>query len=164
MAERDGTSGGAAALAGAEARRAAARRSLSDRRRRPTPRLSRWSLWGGRRGAVRREEEREGSFVDIYDGGLLLLVLWIVLMNAADSFFTLVHLQAGGIELNPVADALLGTGRLGFVVWKSTLIGLAVLVLCLHKNFFLARIGLWASAATYSVLVAYHLSLFDGHA
>jgi len=81
-------------------------------------------------------------------------------MNVGDSFFTLVHLQAGGIELNPIAERLLQTGRLGFVLWKSLLIGVALFVLALHKNFRLARIGIWVAAASYTLLVSYHLVLF----
>ena len=71
------------------------------------------------------------------------------------------HLQAGGVEINPVADALLQTGRLGFVISKSLLIGSALLVLCLHKNYPMAKVGLLASAGIYTALVGYHLSLFQ---
>lgn len=131
-----------------------------DRRRAPTPRFSRYTLWGGRRQELRRDAEREGSFVDVYGRRLFLLVLWIALMNVGDSFFTLVHLQAGGVELNPVAKLLLTTGRWNFVFVKSILIGLALIVLAVHKNFHLARIGLWTAAGTYTCLVAYHLLLF----
>jgi hypothetical protein len=131
-----------------------------DRRSRPTPRLSRYALWGGRRQGPRRLEEREGSFVDVYGTRIICLVLWIALMNIGDSFFTLVHLQAGGVELNPVARLLLTTGRWNFVFAKSILIGLALIVLAVHKNFHLARIGLWTAAGTYTCLVAYHLLLF----
>lgn len=131
-----------------------------DRRSEPTPRLSRYSFSGGRRGSVRRAGEREGSFVDRYGIGLLCAVAWVALMNVADSFFTLVHLQAGGIEINPVAQELLATGRLSFVLWKSTLISLALIVLCMHKNFTLARLGLWLAAGAYTLLVVYHLVLF----
>lgn len=109
---------------------------------------------------MRREEEREGAFVDLHGVRLWGLVLWVALMNVGDSYFTLLHLQAGGIELNPVAEALLGLGRPGFVFAKSILIAFALLVLAIHKNFFLARIGLWTAAATYTALVLYHLSLF----
>lgn len=130
-----------------------------DRRKRPTPRFSRYSLWGGRRRDVRRDEEREGTFVDQYSGRLFLLMVWIGLMNIGDSFFTLLHLQAGGIELNPFAAMLLGTGRTGFVVAKSLLISIPLLVLCLHKNFHLARVGLWVAAGCYSVLFLYHIYL-----
>lgn len=130
-----------------------------DRRSRATPRLSRYSLWGGRRRKIRRQEEREGAYVDLYSPMLLALLAWVALMNSADSFFTLYHLQVGGIELNPFAALLLETGRLGFVLCKSALISLALLVLCVHKNFILARIGLGTSLATYTLLVGYHLWL-----
>ena len=131
-----------------------------DRRRAPTPRLSRFSFFGGRRQQYRREDEKEGGFVDRYSIRLWFLILWVALMNIGDSYFTLVHLQAGGVELNPVAAALLGTGRAGFVFVKSFLIALALCLLCIHKNFFLARVGLWIAAGSYTLLCAYHLSLF----
>ena len=43
---------------------------------------------------------------------------------------------------------------------KSGIISLALLVLCVHKNFGLARIGLWTAAGAYTMLLAYHISLF----
>lgn len=132
-----------------------------DRRRDPTPRLSRYSLWGGRRRDVRRAEELEGSFVDRYSLRLWAMLMWVALMNIGDSYFTLIHLQAGGVELNPVAASLLGTGRWGFVLIKSILIGLALCVLCIHKNFFLAKVGLWTATGSYTLLFLYHLSLFQ---
>ncbi len=132
-----------------------------DRRDQPTPRFSRYSFGGGRRRDVRRSEEKEGTFVDRYSLRLWALAVWVCLMNVADSYFTLVHLQAGGVELNPIADWLLEQGRAPFVLYKSALIAIAVLVLCIHKNFYLARIGLWVASGTYTVLVLYHLSLFE---
>ena len=100
-----------------------------DRRKRPTPRFSRFTLFGGRRRSVRRDYEQEGSFVDRYTMSMVLAIVWITLMNIGDSFFTLTHLQAGGIELNPVAAALLESGRSGFVIWKALLIAMALGVL-----------------------------------
>jgi Domain of unknown function (DUF5658) len=141
--------------------RDSAGRQRFDRRQRPTPRFSAFALLGGRRRQARRSTERSGSFVDLYSRRLWALLLWVAAMNLADSYFTLVHLQAGGVELNPVADALLRTGRIGFVLSKSVLIGVALVVLCVHKNFLMARLGLFLSAAIYTALVAYHLSLFQ---
>ena len=131
----------------------------ADRRREATPRLSRFAFRGGRRRTVRRSEEREGSFVDLHSPLVLIPVLWVAAMNAADSFFTIHHLQAGGIELNPVAGLLLESGRFGFVFGKALMISLALLVLCVHRNFLLARIGLRTAVATYTALVGYHLWL-----
>ncbi|MBM3986559.1 MAG: hypothetical protein FJ294_01205 [Planctomycetes bacterium] len=131
-----------------------------DRRQRRTPRWSRYTLFGGRRrSGGRREGENEGAFVDQYSGRLLIAMLWIAAMNALDSFFTLLHLQSGGIELNPVAEAMLESGRLGFVASKSLLIIVPLVALTLHKNFPLARTGIWTAAGAYTVLVGYHLTL-----
>jgi hypothetical protein len=132
----------------------------ADRRKQPTARFSRYSLGGGRRKRVRRPDEREGSYVDLYGLGILMAAIWVALMNTGDSYFTLVHLQSGGIELNPFAQMLLRTGRFGFVIAKGLMITLAVLVLIQHKNFWLARVGLWIAAGAYTVLNLYHLSLF----
>jgi hypothetical protein len=131
----------------------------SDRRSQPTPRLSRFSFLGGRRRGARRTGEGLHAFVDQYGAGMWGLLAWVALMNACDSFFTLHHLQEGAIELNPVAAWMLTTGRLGFVLMKSVLITLPLVVLCLHKNFPLARIGLALAAAIYTALVGYHIWL-----
>jgi len=131
-----------------------------DRRKRPTPRFSRRSFFGGRRRSIRRDDEREGAFVDLYSTRLFVIVMWVALMNVADSFFTLIHLQRGGSEANPIAQVLLLTGRVSFVFWKSALIAAALLVLCIHKNFSVARYGLWTAALCYTLLLGYHLSLF----
>jgi hypothetical protein len=138
---------------------AAVDRRAGDRRRGPTPRLSRYSLWGGRRRGARRAGEGTHTFVDQYGVLVWGLLGWVALMNACDSFFTLHHLQDGAIELNPVAAWMLTTGRVGFVLLKSVLITLPLVVLCLHKNFPLARLGLGLAAAIYTALVAYHIWL-----
>jgi hypothetical protein len=130
-----------------------------DRRAQPTPRLSRFSFLGGRRRSARRGGEGANSFVDQYGLTVWGLLLWVALMNAADSFFTLLHLQNGAVEVNPFAVWMLSTGRLGFVALKSILITLPLVVLCLHKNFALARIGLGVAAGTYTLLCAYHIWL-----
>jgi hypothetical protein len=135
-------------------------RDRSDRRAHPTPRLSTWSFLGGRRTDPRREYEVEGSFVDLYRSGLLFAILWVALMNSADSFFTMIHLQSGGQEANPLAGWMLLSGLVSFVLIKSTVISLALLVLCMHKNFHLARLGLWTASVAYTCLLCYHLVLF----
>ncbi len=151
--------GDAPAPAGVEGRAWNARGD--DRRAGPTPRISRYAFFGGKRLSPRRTEEKSGSFVDRYPLRVALALTWIALMNIGDSFFTLTHLQSGGIELNPIAAWLLEQGRFGFVFTKCLLISLALLVLCLHKNFQLARAGLWLSAIAYTALFVYHMFLFS---
>ncbi len=130
-----------------------------DRRVRPTPRFSRYTFFGGRRKRGRRDGENDNAFVDQYSPRLLVVMFWIGLMNIGDSFFTLHHIQAGAIELNPVAAWMLTTGRTGFVLLKASVITIPLIVLTLHKNFSLARVGIWTAAGAYTVLFAYHIAL-----
>ena len=87
-----------------------------DRRKRPTPFLSRYSFSGGRR---MTGGEEGVSFYDRYH-----LLTWIVLtlflvLNVLDAHFTLIYLQRGGEEANPIVAALLGSGISVFIAFKS---------------------------------------------
>lgn len=98
--------------------------------------------------------------MDLHEPRLLALVMWIALLNLFDTFFTIVHLQRGGVEFNPVAEQMLLSGRASFVVTKGVVIGLALLVLTVHKNYLVARAGLWLAALAYTLLMGWHLALF----
>ena len=86
------------------------RRAGPDRRRRPTPIFSRYSLFGGRRTGARRRGEEAGSFVDRYGLRVGVVVLAIVALNLADAWFTLYFLSHGGEELNPFVQSILDLG------------------------------------------------------
>ncbi|MBC8329541.1 MAG: hypothetical protein ISR76_05505 [Planctomycetes bacterium] len=131
-----------------------------DRRHRPTPILSRYSFLGGRRRIGRRDGEVADRFVDRYS-----LRTWIALslfmgLNLMDSHFTLIYLQRGGEEGNPVAIALLQSGMGTFILVKALGIGVAATLFCLLKNFRNGRIGVFIALGLYQLLLFYHLSLY----
>lgn len=126
-----------------------------DRRKRPTPMLSRYSLSGGR-----RQSRAEGAFVDLYGPGVLAALLGVCALNVFDTFFTLVYLQRGGSEANPIADAMIRMSPAYFAFWKIFVFGNALAILCLHKNFRRARAGILIGAGIYVLLTIYHLFLF----
>jgi hypothetical protein len=136
-------------------------RRTADRRRRPTPMLSRFALSGGRRRTVRRLDEREGAFVDVHGPRLLLLALAIVALNVLDAWFTLLFLSHGGTELNPFVQSILDLGGhpWPFLTFKTIGIGLACAFLVVTKNFRPARLGIWFVFAGYCVLLGWHLYL-----
>lgn len=146
---------GQAAGAAGEFRRGA------DRRRRPTPMISRYVLWGGRRRHVRRTEEREGAFVDVHGAGIFVIVVGIVALNLLDAWFTLLFLSHGGQELNPIVQLLLDSEwhPWPFVGMKTFGIGIACMFLALARNFQAARLGLWAVFLGYTCLLGWHLYL-----
>ena len=90
-----------------------------DRRRRSTPMLSRYTLFGGRRAHDRRNPGSVNQYVDRYPAMLAAGLIAIGLLCALDAVFTLIHLQKGGSEANPIMDALItAAGPRAFLVLK----------------------------------------------
>ncbi|RKY19715.1 MAG: hypothetical protein DRQ55_10020 [Planctomycetota bacterium] len=130
-----------------------------DRRQRPTPMLSRWSLRAGRRKGGRRGDESEETFVDLYDARVVSLLVFFFILTVFDSVATLSYLGKGGRELNPVAQWMINQGASFFVVAKGVLSGLCLMFVLLHKNFKPARIALGIGFGFYLILGLYHLVL-----
>ncbi len=135
------------------------RRRVPDRRKRPTPMFSKYTVFGGRRIRARRENEKRGSFVDQHGVGLLVLLLLVAGFNIVDAYFTLFFLGHGAREANPVALFLLNIAPWVFVLSKSLGIGICLAFLCLAKNFYTARFGLFLVFTLYFLLSLYHLFL-----
>ena len=121
--------------------------------------LSRYSFFGGRRRAARREGERANSFVDLYEPRLALLVCAFFLLTVIDSVSTVVYLRKGGEELNPIAQAMLDQGEVAFVIIKGSLTLVCALFVMLHKNFRYANLALGIGFTFYFALAIYHLVL-----
>jgi hypothetical protein len=130
-----------------------------DRRRRPTPMVSRFTFFGGRRASGRRAGESENSYVDVYNPRLVALLLLFFTLTVIDSVSTLIYLGKGGRELNPLAQWMIDQGSNFFVLAKGVLSGLCLLFVMLHKNFSAARIALAVGFTFYFLLAAWHLVL-----
>ncbi|HNQ01516.1 MAG TPA: DUF5658 family protein [Syntrophales bacterium] len=133
-----------------------------DRRRRPTPMLSRYSLFRGRRKGFRRREDRDrGGYVDRYSPWLFGALMGLVLLNILDALFTRLILDWGGTELNPVAAWALAAFGDHFIVWKIAVIGLCATVLCLLSGFRAAKAAIALAVGLYGVVVCYQLVLMS---
>lgn len=134
------------------------RRERLDRRRRPT------RPWDGLRGWKRRRTPRRGaegpSYVDVFSRRDALLLVSIFLLNLLDAGLTLLYVESqGGSEGNPAMARLLEIGNLAFLVQKCLIVGAWLLFLIVHKNFRVARYGLWTLLGLYLAVFAYHVVL-----
>ncbi|MBW2499279.1 MAG: hypothetical protein JRF61_18510 [Deltaproteobacteria bacterium] len=142
-----------------------------ERRRRPDRRAEPTRAWAGlisflwapqapplRRRAGRRAGDQVG-YVDRYTRQDLALLLTIFLLNVADAFLTLLWLGRGGREANPVMDFLLDIGPWAFIAQKCLVVGLWLVILVVHKNFRLARIGLYSALVVYGLLLIVHFGI-----
>ena len=135
------------------------RRTRVDRRRRPTSFWSIWTLRGRRRG-FRREEESYDRYVDRPTGETVCLTLGVLCASLLDAWFTLIHLDNGGREVNPIMQLALLEGTTAFVAVKTCVTAAGVAFLAPHQNFRFGKIALRAVAIVYALLLAYHGLLF----
>lgn len=134
------------------------RRARSDRRNQPTGFLSS-PFRRGRRKAGRRAGERENIYVDVYSPMDVLVLLGIFMLNIGDALFTLLWLQRGGGEGNPIMQAMLDIGVGAFLFQKCIIVGVWLLILTAHRNYRAARLGLWSTLTIYTLIILYHLVL-----
>jgi hypothetical protein len=130
------------------------RRDRADRRRRVW-----WSVCYGsfnprRRAPPRRLDESRFHSRDWHSAPLLAVAVSILLLSVADAFLTLVLLQGGAAEVNPIMEALIYSSVAAFATLKMALtsIGIILMVALAHYRFMrLLRVE-WV---LYGVLIAY---------
>ncbi|MBS3820091.1 hypothetical protein KGY73_11405 [bacterium] len=110
------------------------RRSLQDRRKKPTKPISRYMIFG-RRMKARRASEDKNYYVDRYKPGDLFVVLSILVLCVVDGYFTLYILSNGGEELNPFMSYFLDKNIIWTLVLKYFFTLVGVVTLLIHKNF-----------------------------
>lgn len=136
------------------------RRTVPDRRQKPTPILSRYTLRGQRKDVRRDEDRRRHIYVDQYSLGFFLLLMAILLLGTADAFLTLHHVNVNNAEeLNPIMNYFLGIGPRTFFNVKYILTALCLTVLCLHKNLPIVKYLLGVVFLIYFMIVLNHLYL-----
>jgi len=131
-----------------------------DRRQRPTPFLSRYSFRGGQRAGGRRPGEGKESFVDVYPAWVWGMLTLFLILNLLDAHFTLIYLQRGGEEGNPVAVRLLASGMGSFIGVKAAGVSVGAAVFCVLANFRNGRIGVFIALVFYQLLLFYHAALY----
>ena len=134
------------------------RRFQADRRACPT---SFWSAFrpAGLRSGFRRRGEALNQYVDCLPERVTVLAISVVILSILDAVFTLLHLQNGGREVNPVMELALFTGVPVFLCVKTGLTNLGVIFLAMHQNFRLGRAALRVTAGGYALLILYHAAL-----
>jgi hypothetical protein len=121
------------------------RRQRKDRRKTPTPMLSRYSLFGGKRERARRWDDRRGGYyVDRYGPAVLFLFTIVILLNAVDAFLALYILhKMGGVD-SIIATVIREMGGETFIMAAFIIGSLCALFLFIHKNFTISRLAIAA--------------------
>ena len=89
----------------------------------------------GRRQQVRRRFDRDRVlYMDRYSKPVFRLIVLILVLSVLDAFFTLLLIDHGAVELNPLMAFYLDIGPTPFVVVKYSLTSLSIFVLLVYSN------------------------------
>ena len=121
--------------------------------------LSSFTILGGRRRAGRRASEYANIYVDRFPAGISLLLIGIFLLNVLDAVFTLLHLQRGGEEFNPVVARIIEYGPQPFFLIKCAITLGCLLFLLFHVRFRFVQKIFGAVFGIYLGVLCYHLYL-----
>jgi len=135
------------------------KRTIKDRRKQPTPGLSRYTFFGRRRTIRRKSDDQGRNYVDRYSSSLLFFVVAIIGLNVLDAFLTLLILDLKGWEANPVVGSVMGLYGTKFWIWKFFIVSVSLVLLCLHSRFRLVREIIIAVSCLYIAVVAYQIFL-----
>lgn len=141
------------------------RRVRIDRRAK-TWRAAIVGAWDARRRALRRAEPAGLGSVDWHAPQWFAAALIVLMLSMADTFLTLVLVQHGAMEINPLmAPLVMGGGRsFAFLKLAMTATGVTILVLLARVPAFgrlLAGPILVTAALVYAALLSYELWLLD---
>lgn len=134
----------------------------SEERRTFTWRTITYGFTLSRRHAHRRSADDEVIFLDWHHPWLFFLATGTMLLSCADAFLTLLLLERGMIEANPIMNAVMAQGTTVFTSTKLAMTAFGVFVLVfLAKARFLNRMrtGLFLTMffTFYACLVCYEL-------
>lgn len=135
------------------------RRAGDDRRRRPTPWFSRYTLRGRRTQIRRTEDLDQGRYVDRAEGPYFHQIVLLVALVALDAVSTLIILGQGGGEANPVMRPVLERGTGWFLLVKLGPLPVAFLLLSITYHFGWIRWGMRVLLAVYACLACWHFLL-----
>ena len=135
------------------------RRIPKDMGREPIPGLSRYVLSRQRKGLRRQDDQEKGDYADRYSPGLFFIMVLIIGLNVLDSLLTMMILELGGREVNPVVLSVMGLCGEKFWVWKFVIVSLSTVILCLHSRFKRVMAVCIGSFFTYLVVTAYQVLL-----
>jgi len=135
------------------------RRILNDRRKQPTLALSRFAVKGQRRSFRRKVDQQSGGYVDRYGSGLFFLIVLIVGLNVTDALLTMMILEDGGWELNPIVRSVIQVYGDKFWIWKFAIVSVPLVLLCLHSKFRSATAVILGVGVVYAAAVLFQIFL-----
>jgi Domain of unknown function (DUF5658) len=147
-------------------------RTTHERRRAERRARAFWSVWYGsfkprRRTPPRRLNDSSFHSLDWYSAHLLAVALGILLLSVADAFLTLILLQQGAAEVNPVMAALIYRSVGVFAALKVGITSASIILMVVLARYRFMRVlqvawVLYGVLIVYASLITYEIWLLKG--
>jgi hypothetical protein len=134
-------------------------RIRQDRRRQPTPGLSRYTFFGWRRRFRRKSDQEKGGYIDRYSSKLFFFLILILGLNVLDVLLTVMILDSKGWEWNPIVRSVIEAHGDRFWIWKFAIVSVSLILLCLHIKFKPVRTIIVALCSIYLLVILYQILL-----
>jgi hypothetical protein len=130
-----------------------------DRRKQPTSPLTRYTFLGRRKEFRRKGDQEKGGYVDRYSSAVFFFLVFLIALNVCDALLTMIILDRGGRELNPVVLSAIELYGANFWIWKFCLVSLCLVLLCLHSHFRRVKTVIVSLSVIYLFVVLYQYVL-----
>ena len=97
--------------------------------------------------------------MDRYSSGLLFLLILVVGLNVLDALFTMMILEDGGWEVNPVVRSVIQLYGHRFWIWKFAVTSISLILLCIHSRFRLVMPIILGISSISIIVVLYQILL-----
>ena len=135
------------------------RRGIEDRRKKLTPVWSFYTFWGRRHRFRRKSDQEKGGYVDRYSTAVFVSLVSILGLNIFDSLLTMIILDLGGKEFNPLVGSVILILGDKFWIWKFGIVSFSLILLCLHQGFKMFRWTVISISSFYLLIVLYQVFL-----
>lgn len=96
-----------------------------------------------------------------YSRDLLLALILTVGLNVLDSLFTMIILEEGGREVNPIVRAAIAVWGDRFWIWKFALVSVNLVLLCLLSHMRIVRTVIFGICFVYIAVIMYQVALLQ---
>jgi hypothetical protein len=98
-----------------------------------------------------------------YSPRLLYFLTLVVGLNVLDTLFTMIILDLGGVEVNPLVCSAITVYGDHFWIWKFSLVSVGVILLCLYSRLKYLKEIIVGLACFYLIVVVYQITLLNLH-
>jgi hypothetical protein len=117
------------------------------------------TFWGKMQRFRSKSDQWKSIYLVRYNPTLFFILVFILILNILDSLFTMILIDLGGQELNPILHSIIALHGDRFWIWKFFMVSVSLILLSLHRGFDLVQKIVIVISSIYLIIVLYQIFL-----